>query len=140
QLVPGSYTLRIAKPLEFLPYQREAVRVGNGAQLDDIVLQSRSHGDLLPPTEDVLSQLTGAEWVWNLPGTAEEKLTLRSTCGEGCHGYDQIMRNRYDERSWRLILFRMLHFSGSPLIVRGRARASAEQEDMLVKWLARVRG
>ena len=41
QLLPGAYTLRIARPLEFLPYQRDAVRVDNGAQLDDIVLQRR---------------------------------------------------------------------------------------------------
>src|SRR5262249_5071740 len=140
QLVPGSYTLRISRPLEFQPYEREGVRVDNGAQLDDIVLRRRVQGDLLPPIDDVLAQLTGAEWVWNLPGSAEEKLTFRSTCGEGCHGYDQIMRNRYDERSWRLILFRMMNYSGSPLIVRGRQRGSTGAEDMLVKWLARVRG
>jgi streptogramin lyase/mono/diheme cytochrome c family protein len=140
QLLPGSYTLRIAKPLEVLPYQRDAVRVEAGAKFDDIVVQRRSDTDLLPPTEDVLSQLTGVEWLWNLPGTAEEKYTFSRACGEGCHGYDQIMRNRLDERSWRLMLFRMLHYSGSPLIVRGRARAETAQEDMLVKWLARVRG
>ena len=50
------------------------------------------------------------------------------------------MRNRLDERSWRLMLFRMLHYSGSPLIVRGRQRGSLEQEEMIIKWLARVRG
>jgi streptogramin lyase/mono/diheme cytochrome c family protein len=140
QLVPGSYTLRIAKPLEFLPYERAAVQVASGAALDDIVLQRRSATDLLPPTEEVLAQLTGAEWLLNLPGTTEEKQAFTSTCGEGCHGYDQVMRNRLDERSWRLMLFRMLHYSGSPLIVRGRARGEPAQEDMLVKWLARVRG
>ena len=96
------------------------------AQFDDIVLQRRSDGDLLPATDDVLAQLTGAEWLWNLPGSAEEKHTFTRTCGGGCHGYDQIMRNRLDERSWRLMLFRMLHYSGSPLIVRGRARGNAE--------------
>jgi streptogramin lyase/mono/diheme cytochrome c family protein len=140
QLLPGSYTLRIAKPLEFLPYQRDAVPVAGGAKLDDIVLQRRSETDFLPATDDVLSQLTGAEWVWNLPGTAEEKQTLSRVCGEGCHGYDQIMRNRLDERSWRLMIFRMMHYSGSPLIVRGRQRGSSEQEEMIIKWLARVRG
>src|SRR6266545_541434 len=102
QLVPGSYTLRIAKPLEFLPHQRDAVLVENGTQFEDIVLHRRSQTDLLPPTDDVLAQLTGAEWLWNLPGTAEEKHTFTNTCGGGCHGYDQIMRNRLDERSWRL--------------------------------------
>jgi streptogramin lyase len=139
QLLPGAYTLRIAKPLEFLPYQRDAVPVAGG-KLDDIVLQRRSDTDFLPPTTDVLSQLAGAEWVANLSGTAEEKQTFSRTCGEGCHGYDQIMRNTLDERSWRLMVFRMLHYSGSPLIVRGRQRGSLEQEEMIIKWLARVRG
>jgi streptogramin lyase/mono/diheme cytochrome c family protein len=141
KLLPGSYTLRIARPLEFQPYQRDSVQVGDGAKLDDIVLQRRAGGDdLLPPTEDVLAQLSGVELLWNIPGTGEEKHTFSRMCGEGCHGYDQIMRNRYDERSWRLILFRMMHYSGSPLIVRGRARGNLEAEEMLVKWLARVRG
>ena len=40
----------------------EAVRVDSGAQLDDIVLQRRSETDLLPPTDEVLALLTGAEW------------------------------------------------------------------------------
>jgi len=77
QLAPGSFTLRIARPLEFLPYQREAVRVGGGLELDDIVLQRRSDTDLLPPTDDVLSQLTGAEWLWNLPGNRRGKAYLQ---------------------------------------------------------------
>jgi len=140
RLLPGTYTLRIAKPLQFLPYQRDAMQVADGMKLDDIVLQRRSKTDFLPADDDVLPQLTGVEWLWNLPGTAEEKQTFGRACGEGCHDYDQIMRNRYDERSWRLILFRMMHYSGSPLIVRGRARAELAEEDMLVKWLARVRG
>jgi len=140
EMAPGAYTLRIARPLEFLPYQREAVRVDNGAQFGEIVLQRRSENDFLPATDDVLAQLSGVEWLWNLPGTAEEKQTFSRACGEGCHGYDQIFRNKLDERSWRLMLFRMLHYSGSPLIVRGRARASLEEEDMIIKWLARVRG
>jgi streptogramin lyase/mono/diheme cytochrome c family protein len=140
QLLPGAYTLRIAKPLEFLPYQKDSVQVAGGLKLDDIVLQRRSETDFLPASEDVLAQLTGAEWLWNLPGTAEEKQLVGRMCGEGCHGYEQIMRNRLDERSWRLMVFRMLHYSGSPLIVRGRARGNLEQEEMIVKFLARVRG
>ena len=140
QLVPGPYTLRIARPVQFLPYQRDAMRIDNGAQLDEIVLQRRSENDFLPPTDDVLAQLSGVEWLWNLPGTAEEKQTFSRACGEGCHGYEQIMRNKLDERSWRLMLFRMLHYSGSPLIVRGRARSELGEEEMIIKWLARVRG
>jgi hypothetical protein len=140
QLPSGSYTLRIAKPLEFLPYRRDAVKVDGPATLDKIILQRRSETDFLPPTEDVLSQLTGAEWIWNLPGTAEEKQTFSRNCGAGCHSYQQIMRNRLDERSWGLMVQRMLHHGGSPLIVPSRARGNPQQEEMIVKWLAKVRG
>ena len=140
KMLPGAYTLRIAKPLEVLPYVREGVQVADGAKFDDIVVQRRSNDDLLPPTQDVLSQLTGAEWVANLSGTAEEKQIFSRTCGEGCHGYEQIFRNKLDERSWRLMVFRMLHYSGSPLIVRGRQRGSLDQEEKIIKWLASVRG
>ena len=31
---------------------------------------------LAAPTAEVMSQLSGAEWLWNLPGTAEEKTTF----------------------------------------------------------------
>ena len=140
KMLPGAYTLRIAKPLEVLPYVREGVQVSDGAKFDDIVVQRRSNDDFLPPTPDVLSQLTGAEWLSNLSGTAEEKQIFSRTCGEGCHGYEQIFRNTLDERSWGLMVFRMLHYSGSPLIVRGRQRGSLEQEEKIIKWLARVRG
>jgi len=136
----GSYTLRIAKPLEFLPYERDSVRIDGATKVSDIVLERRSDTDFLPPTQDVLAQLTGAEWLWNLPGTALEKQTFSRTCGEGCHSYQQILRNRYDERSWRLMVDRMLDHSGSPLINRGRARGNPEQKELVVKWLAKVRG
>ena len=32
QLAPGSYTLRIAKPVQFLPYQRDGVKVESGTE------------------------------------------------------------------------------------------------------------
>ena len=140
QLPSASYTLRISVPLDFLPYQRDAVAVSGDTKLADIVLERRSQTDYLPPIQDVLAQLSDAEWMWNLPGTAQEKQTVSRMCGEGCHSYQQIFRNRYDERSWRLMVDRMLHYSGSPLINRGRARGDPEQEDLVVKWLARVRG
>ena len=140
QMPSASYTLRISVPLDFLPYQRDSVTVSGDTKFPDIVLERRSQTDYLPPTQDVLAQLTDAEWMWNLPGTAQEKQTISRMCGEGCHSYQQIFRNRFDERSWRLMVDRMLHYSGSPLINRGRARGDPEQEDLVVKWLARVRG
>jgi virginiamycin B lyase len=139
KLPAGVYTLRIAKPLQFLPYQRDGVKIDGATAVDDIVLEPRYATDYLPPAPDILPQLTGSEWLWNLPGTAEEKYTFGRTCGNGCHSYQQILRNQLDERSWGLMVFRMMHHAGSPLINRAAARGNREQEEMIVKWLARVR-
>ncbi len=139
-LPASSYTLRIAKPLQFLPYERGAVEIAGTDKLDDIVLERRYETDFLPPTPDILPQLTDAEWMWNLPGSGEEKYTFSRTCGEGCHSYQQILRNQYDKRSWSLMVFRMLHYGGSPLINRANPRGNLEQEQLVVNWLARVRG
>lgn len=148
-LEAGTYALRIARPLDFKPYVKESVRIDGATRLDDIVLERVSDKEVLPPTREVLAQLTGADWMLNLPGTGEEKRTFSLTCGFGCHSYQQIFRTRYDEAGWRLIVRRMLRGAGSPLInirepgpqTRGRAgRHLPEEEEIVIKWLARVRG
>lgn len=148
-LEAGSYTLRIARPLEFHPYLRESVGIETATTLKTIVLERVSQSEFLPPTPEILSQLTGAEWMMNLPGTGKEKRTFTLGCGFGCHSYQQIFRTRYDEQSWRLIVHKMLFGSGSPLIntrqhTPGRLGRSGlpalEEEEIIAKWLARVRG
>jgi streptogramin lyase/mono/diheme cytochrome c family protein len=145
----GTYTLRIARPLDFKPYVKEGVRIDGVTRLDDIVLERVTDKEVLPPTPEIRAQLTGADWMLNLPGTGEEKRTFSLTCGFGCHSYQQIFRTRYDEAGWRLIVRRMLRGAGSPLInirepgpqTRGRAgRHLPEEEEIVIKWLARVRG
>ena len=147
----GQYVLRVALPREYQPYVKEGVQISGATQLDNIVLERVSKTELLPPTPEILSQLTGAEWLMNIPGTAEQKRVLTLSCGFGCHSYQQIFRNRYDERSWTLMLQRMMRGGGSPLIVMAHPtdatpnRFDLEQpligdENMLAKWLSTVRG
>jgi streptogramin lyase/mono/diheme cytochrome c family protein len=150
-LQAGSYTLRVPTPIPFKAYTREGMSIKSGMSIDDIVLEllPSAQGVMLrgglPPTKEVMSQLSGAEWLWNLPGTAEAKTTFAKGCGIGCHSYELIFRNRYDERSWRLIVERMkTGAQGGP----GRAMdpdsetgAVANGEiDAIAKWLASVRG
>jgi hypothetical protein len=45
--------------------------------------------------------MSPASRLWNLPGTAEEKYTFSRNCGAGCHSYQQILKNQFDERLWR---------------------------------------
>ena len=55
---------------------------------------------------EIAAQMTGSEWLLSLSGTGEEKSLLTLNCN-WCHSYQQIFRNRYDERSWGRIVNRM---------------------------------
>jgi streptogramin lyase/mono/diheme cytochrome c family protein len=151
-LQSGSYTLRIATPLPYKAYAREGVAITGAHTLDDIVLDpvpSPQGGgyvkDAFPPTPEVMAQLSGSEWLWNLSGTMQEKMTFTKGCATGCHSYENVLRNRYDERSWRLIVERMKNVpQGGPGRAMDRnSEADAERYaeiDAIAKWLVKVRG
>jgi len=136
----GSYTLRIATPVPFKPYRRDSVLIDGGTKLEDIVLERVANSDNLPASPELEAQLSGAELLWNLPGTAEEKATLQKNCS-GCHSWQQIFRSRYDQHGWSLIVDRMMHFTGTAIAVRNRAMSDPDPEAaLLIKWLSRIRG
>jgi mono/diheme cytochrome c family protein len=150
----GDYVLRVPTPLLFKPYVVESQHIDGATKLDDIVLERVSDGDGLPATPEIERQLSGAELLWNMPGTAEEKATLQKNCS-ACHSWNQIFRNRYDEHSWALIVDRMTQYSGTSLVIRikgttttgggtnsvsRRDGTSPEEVATLVKFLTRVRG
>src|SRR6266851_8708840 len=135
----GSYTLRIPTPVPFKPFRRDSVSINGATKFDAIVLERVADSDNLPASPALESQLSSAELLWNLPGTAEEKATLQKNCS-GCHSWQQIFRNRYDEHSWSLIVDRMMHFSGTAIAVRNRPMSAPDPEyTLLVKFLSRVR-
>jgi streptogramin lyase len=145
----GSYTLRIATPVPYKAYRRDGVRVDGANTLEEIVLEEVSEaggeGDLpgaLPASLEIQSQLSGAEMLWNLPGTAQEKALFARACGVGCHEYHQIFRNRFDEHGWRAVIDRMLRYGGNSLIPRreGFGFATRNEVETVVRWLAKVRG
>ncbi len=150
----GDYILRIPTPLLFKPYRIDNVHIDGATKLDDIVLERVSATDALPPTPEIENQLSSAEYLWNLPGSADEKATFQKNCSS-CHSWQQVFRNRYDERSWALIVDRMTHYSGTSLVIRIKGTTttgggnnsvtrqdgtSDAESDMITKWLARVRG
>src|SRR5438093_1194351 len=140
KLDAGSYTLRIAQPREFRPYVKEKVEISGANELDEIVLTRIINGELLPHTPEIAAQMTGSEWLMSIDGTGEEKKLLTVNCN-WCHSYQQIFRNKYDEKSWGHIINRMTKGAGSPLInMRPRGRFNDEDTARLVKWLATVRG
>jgi virginiamycin B lyase len=136
----GVYTLRIPTPLVFKPYRRDSVEIDGPTKLDEIVLERVSKTDDLPPTPEIESQLSGAELLWNLPGTGVEKATFQRACSP-CHEWQQVLRNRYDERSWGLIVDRMMHYSGTALAIRLKNTPNPDEDyNTIVKWLAKIRG
>ena len=142
----GAYTLRIATPGSFKPYQRDRVQITGTNSIEEIVLEKvREAGGesalpgALPPTPEIAAQLSGAEMLWNLPGTDQEKAAFIKTCGIGCHDLKQIFRNRFDERSWRVMVGWMTS-SNSSFMVRKSVSTLSPEAEMVIKWLAQVRG
>ena len=135
----GSYTLRIPSSVPFKPYVRESVSIDGATKLDDIVLERVADSDDLPASPQLESQLSGAEILFNVPGSAEEKAMLQKNCS-GCHSWQQIFRNRYDEHSWSLIVDHVMHFTGTAIAVRNKPMNAPDPEAaMLTKFLSRVR-
>jgi streptogramin lyase/mono/diheme cytochrome c family protein len=140
KVAAGSYTLRIAKPKEFYPWSKQKLAIKGADTLEDITLLRVTASEFLPPFPEIAAQLTGSEWLQNLPGTGEEKKTLQVYCNF-CHEYQQIFRNHYDEAGWAKIIFRMTHGAGSPLInIRNPGRLPPAEEAKFAHWLATARG
>jgi hypothetical protein len=77
KLEAGTYDLYIARPREFKPYKRAAVQINGADRFEDILLQRVVESEYLPPTPEILAQLSGVEWFANLPGTGKEKRALK---------------------------------------------------------------
>ena len=103
----GDYVLRIPRPLEFRRYEKDSIHIDGAPQLEDITLEQTTDSEFLPPTPELLPQLTEAEWIANLPGTGQEKKAFVDSCGGGCHGLQKPFRARFDEANWRKLLRRM---------------------------------
>ena len=107
KLESGEYVLRTPLPVEYRRYQKDAVAINGATPLEEIVLERVTDSEFLPPTPDILPQLTEAEWVANLPGTGQEKKSFVNSCGGSCHGFQMQFRSRFSEQDWRKMVRRM---------------------------------
>ena len=156
RLHAGDYTLRLARPLEYRPYRKDAVRIDGATMLADIVVERVTNSEYLPPTAAILPQLSGAEWVANLPGTAQEKKSFVNACGGSCHSFQMQMRARFDEPNWRKLILRMTDYGGRTLIGTAKSGSAPTEPfetpalagmhlekgemERVVRWLVKVRG
>ena len=96
RLEPGHYTLDI----------RAVGYVLDGVDSADVAAGSTASADLrLVPTKNLSAQITNAEWLLSIPGTARQKATLLNCAG--CHTYERIVKSTYDPEGFMEIFERM---------------------------------
>jgi virginiamycin B lyase len=139
RLEPGEYTLRIRAVGYALEPVSATVRKDQPATADLT----------LSKTSDIASQLTNAEWLASMPGTAEEKAAMRG-CAH-CHTLALVTRSRHDAAQFVSVIERMAGYPplSFPLMVQktpapriGGGPVSAERQQEARRrqseYLARV--
>ncbi len=136
-------------PLEKGSYQVWAQAAG--FERTEIALNLEESGQTqqnftLKEFNDIGRQLTGSEWIGNLPEDTKAnhrmKLIFRNNCS-GCHTPNFVLQNRFDEDGWRKIIKTMETISifGSPPRPDSWATPLIRQyRDELAAYLAKVRG
>jgi streptogramin lyase len=100
-LAPGRYTLAIRATGYDLPRTVSAVVPAEGTGAADL---------RLIPTRDLEGQLTNAEWLMSIPGTAEQKRGLLS-CVD-CHTLQRVMQSHHDAADFlKNVLPRMANYA-----------------------------
>jgi virginiamycin B lyase len=96
RLGPGNYVLSVrAAGYELAAPVNVELRPGQTVKQDL----------LLRRTENLASQLTGAEWLISVPGTEAEKSELYRC--ESCHTLETVMRSHHGAADWAEVLTRM---------------------------------
>jgi virginiamycin B lyase len=127
RLEPGDYTLRIRA----IGYELEPLPV-------TIRKDQPAAADVkLSKAGNIASQLTNAEWLASMPGTAEEKTSVRG-CAH-CHTLELVTRSRHDAAAWIPVIERMAGYpplsfplmvqkTPAPRIGGGAVQAERQQE------------
>ena len=96
RLEPGHYALRI----HAVGYDLD------GPDTVEVTARQTATADLkVRKAQDVASQLSNAEWIDSVPGTAAEKAILRP-CSH-CHTLERIIRSRHDKEQFVSVIERM---------------------------------
>jgi streptogramin lyase len=102
----------------------------------------------LTPLENFEMQLRGDEWVASLPETTPNdrkmKEVFRLNCFGGCHSPSHALKDRYDERGWKILIDKMSRIATPGTYTLDEDRNVAPlmhyYKDQLAAYLARVRG
>jgi len=139
KLDTGEYTLRLARPIVYKAFTKEGVRVDGPTRLQDIVVERVTNSQFLPPTVDIMTQLSSAELLDNIPGPMPAKRAFVRTCGGSCHGMDYPARVVLDSKGWDNLMHRMVGYGQRVLLQpypNYRRRAGSDE---VLEWLSDVR-
>jgi virginiamycin B lyase len=99
-LGPGHYTLAIRA----VDYDLD------GAATADVGAQKPTNLDLkLRKANNLSAQLTNAEWLMSMPGTASQKAYLLNCVG--CHTLQRIVRSTHDADEFTQVIWRMMNYA-----------------------------
>lgn len=132
-------------------YKVWAQAVGYDAAIfEDLTLgQSvRRQDAVLKPLQNFEMQLRGDEWVASLPESTYEdkkmKEVFRVNCYGGCHSPSHALKDRYDEKGWKVLIDMMMRQSSGGAYLMNEDRNVSPLlhywKDDLAAWLAKVRG
>ena len=127
KLEPGKYTLSI-RAVGYDMARRAIVDVaaGGGAQTDLTLIRAR----------DLASQMTNAEWLHSMPGTAQQKRPLLSCVG--CHTLERILRSKYDTDGFLATIARMGTYANQSTPLHPQRRLTGRDTDVVGEERARM--
>jgi len=120
RLEPGQYTITVRAVGYDLARRATAEVAAGGAASADLTLI---------PTRDIASQLTNAEWLHSMPGTAQQKRPLLSCVG--CHTLERIARSKYDGNGFLQTIRRMATYANQSTPLHPQRRLTGRDTDVV---------
>lgn len=116
RLEPGHYTLAI----------RAAGYNLDGPPAAEVTARSGATVDLkLVKTKDLASQLTSAEWLMSMPGTAQQKDALLNCVN--CHTLQRPLSSTHTADEFAQVIFRMMGYASGSQPIRPQRRVNADE-------------
>lgn len=125
RLAAGAYEIRIRA----IGYD-----AANSQMVATVKQGSTATADIrLIKTQDLVSQLSSAEWLMSIPGTQEQKQKLFVVCMT-CHDLTPILKSSYNAIEWKTTLLRMWNWSQAssfkkPILSPNRETARVGDEE-----------
>ena len=127
RLEPGKYAISIrATGYDLAKRAAAEVAAGNTASMDLKLI----------PARDIASQLTNAEWLASMPGTAQQKRPLLSCVG--CHTLERVVRSRYDAQGFVQTIQRMSTYANQSTPLHPQRRLTTRDTDVVGEERSKV--